>query len=366
VCLVVSLAAFIAIPFFVLRLLTPPGSSPDNASSTLEYAAYSSQFLQSLSPIPPIGYEALYRLPQSFTDSLHTSLLNAPVDLKTGKKQIMFTIFNSAHQQLAKNLLCSSRAALIPSGFHIFIALDFDAYSEFESLTSSVYFLNLSEPRSHYERCCKLKLIILYQFLLWNVDTVICDDDIVFIRSPLDLFGAAAHLEVASESSEADFSSDFDYSQLNVGFFRVIPCELTVLLINHWIGVLIPDPHALDQNVLAAMINPLKIGGPSDGIQEYDLHSIISTTEHLIVRWFDLLAIVNGLIFHQTGDRTALTARERGFSKPYAIHLAFIKSDEKVPVFAEHGLWFVSNGVCRKHPKGLEMVSWSTTNPAAE
>jgi hypothetical protein len=209
-----------------------------------------------------------------------------------------------------------------------------------------------------YEQYCKIKLVIQYQFLLWNVETTICDDDVVFLKNPLELFASNSHIEVASECGATEFSASFDFANVNVGFFRVIPSSLSLRLYNKWLHKAIPNSIEIDQNVLAQLIASLRREESNTGVQRYDVKSLLGSREDLVVRWYDPLDVVNGLVFHQQGIETSFIARTRGIKKPYLVHLSWIPQEQKISVFSLHELWFVDSGKCGKTPAGTKMEDW--------
>jgi hypothetical protein len=348
-CVLTSLFGFLSIPLYFVfgpsssRLSKP---SPSRPPRNLTASSFSRAFLSTLPSIFDVRYESTYSVPPAFLSVLESAAQTAPVNPRTGQKRLIFTVFDSSHISFAQNLYCSSMAVGIDPNLHRFIALDKAAQREMVGLNPHVLLLDVAKRNFGYEQFCKFKLVLQYHFLLLNVETIICDDDLVFLRHPLPLFLDTCHFQVASEGADRRFTPTFDHMQFNVGFLRVVPCELTISLYNRWLRTAIPDSQRLDQAVIAQMISPFRMSTQEGPVQTYDMKEVIGRAEILRVAWFDPLSVVNGLVYYIEPFVTKMVAQERQIKQPYVVHLAWIQAAEKRSVLVAKDLWFVNDGKC--------------------
>jgi hypothetical protein len=306
----------------------------------------SAAFLGRLPPLLAPAYEAMYGLTPAFASVLASAAASAPADAPGGRRRLMFTIFDSAHIALAMNLYCSSAAVGLDRAFHLFIALDARAHRAMRAVNPAAVLLDVEARAFRYEQFCKFKLVVHYHLLLLGVDTTICDDDAVFLRSPLELLADGVDVQVASEGGDRDFGPAFDHLQFNVGFLRVVPSELTIELYNRWLREAIPDSHRLDQAVLAQLLAPYRLARQPGPTQSYQMRELLGRDALLRVMWFDPLAVANGLVYYMESALTRPFAVLRGIVQPHVVHLAWIQQEDKMAVLKAKELWVLDGEKC--------------------
>lgn len=320
----------------------------------------SAEFLRRQKPVIRDEFAYMYSFPDGFLNELRVLVDKAPVNKATGNKQVMFTMFNFQHLDLAKNLYCSSISAGVPANFHIFITLDKHSFTKMKDFVTDrqVLHLDISDRRYTYEQFCKVKLFMQYQLLLWSVESTICDDDLVIIKNPLDgLFEMnTSHFEVSTEGVIFDFNMNYNFDEFNVGFMRAIPTETTIRLYKKWLIKAVPDKE-LDQKVLHAMLLPVRRHDGVNRYQSYDLRRITGISEKLVIRFYDPLDVVHGGVFHMSMAACNAAAQQRGIESPYVVHLAWIQPIDKKSVFSQHQLWFYHNLKCEVAP-GASFPGW--------
>jgi hypothetical protein len=191
-------------------------------------------------------------------------------------------------------------------------------------------------------------MVIQYQLLLMNVETIVCYDDIVFFKSPIPLLKNDTDFQLQSEGDDRQFSERFEYEKLNVGFFQVIPSELAIRFVHHWTNATIRQTRLLEQYLLGEMIEPYRnkdrTGLPR---QVYDITSFVHVSNAtLSVTWFDPLDVPTGKLFHWEKEATMKVARVRNITRPYVFHAAWLMTDQKPVAFAQNNVWMVENHIC--------------------
>ena len=304
-------------------------------------------FVKSRNPSVKPEYVDTYGLTSDFVSQLWKAVQRSPINNATGNHKMMFSIFDKRHLVLAKNLHCSSVSAGIPAGFHVFIALDVPSYRSFQEIEPSVMLYDVEARKFGYEQCCKTKLFIQYQLLLWSVESVICDDDLVFLRNPMGLFQTDVDFEFASECASPTFDSRYRYHEFNAGFVHVRPSEVSVLLYEQWILHTVPNHKLLDQEALQHMMKPLKISCRFE-LQTYQIEKLIGRPATVVFRYFHPCDVANGgiLMLRWHDFRKELAARN--WTQPYAVHLAWISQQQKIPALKRYGLFFLDGDICNK------------------
>jgi hypothetical protein len=117
--------------------------------------------------------------------------------------------------------------------YHVFVALDSIALSAFLKFHPPLMFLNLSGRGFGHQQLTRLKHFIQLLLLSWHVETTACDNDLVFLRIPKELFSEDSHFEAMVEVSKLDFPRNYPWSALNVGFMRALPSKLSITVYRH-------------------------------------------------------------------------------------------------------------------------------------
>jgi hypothetical protein len=345
-CFLISLAGFLAIPLYLVLFPQSSGHTSAISKRPRNSSSISQSFINRLPALFPPEFGKYYSLPREFLSKLDQLASHAPSNSHSGHRQLIFTVFDSNHLFLAENLFCSSVASGVGPDLHIFIALDRESFSEMKSFNREVILFDVSKRGFQYEQFCKIKLVIQYHLLLMNVEATICDDDAVFLKNPVALFGNWADFEVAAESNDRYFSETFNFDIMNVGFLRVIPSQISILMYHKWLTLAIPDSLRLDQNVLSGLLLAVRIRGTFEANQLFDVTRLLKCKEILKVRWFDPLEVTNGKVYHLEHEVTRPVARARGIGKPFIVHLSWIPPAEKNQVLTKWKLWFIKHGKC--------------------
>lgn len=338
--------------FMITQSVAPP--SPKSTSPVPTRQFRRSQFLDMTPPLssfiatknPSVSdeFRRIFGLPADFIANLKVAVQKSPENPKTGNRMIMFTIFDIHHLSFALNLLCSSRASGLPPNYHIFIAMDERAHTAMKQHCPNVILCDVSDRKYEYEQFCKVKLFIQYQLLLWKVESVICDDDLVILENPMKLFREDSHFEFATECQCAAFGPGYNYDKFNVGFMRVIPTKSSILTYEYWIKSAIPNHFLIDQDVFQEIMKPLKITNDSD-IQVYKL----PTNDHVVFRYYDPTDVMNGGLLQQNWTSMTQQIQKRRLQRPFVVHAAWVTGSEKYSFLNSMGLWFLRGGRCNKN-----------------
>ena len=344
--LLCALFLLFLVPVFVVgapsRVITATSSTPRPTKPRyLDLSPPSKLFVSSRAFPVSADFARIYHLPEEFKAALKAAADKAPVNPRTGNRMIMFTIFNHNHANFAHNLLCSSAAVGVPTNFHIFIAMDAKSFQRFKELRRDVLFFDASKRNFQYEQFCKVKLFIQYQLLLWRVESVICDDDIVFLKNPLDIFREESHFEFATECIAAKFGPGYDYDKFNVGLMRVIPTRSSILVYERWMREAIPNWRVIDQDIFQEVMRPLRVINKTN-IQVYRLPSM----EFVVFRYYDPLDVMNGGLIRQNFMQLIHEVQLKQVTKPFAVHASWVPQDQKRVFMDDQRLWFLRQGNC--------------------
>lgn len=298
-------------------------------------------FLASKHPRVCDEFDKTYWLPVDFEVALKSAAKKSPVNSKTGNHILMFTIFDCRQAELAANLLCSSRAVGVPANLHVFIALDKQAQEKLLPHCPNVLLCDVSGRGYKYDEFCRLKMFVQYRLLLWGVETVVCDDDVVILRNPIELFRQQSHFELSTECQAAAFGASYSYDRFNVGFMRAIPTVASISAYEYWIRSAVPTHTVLEQDVIQRVMKPLKISGNSN-IQKYRL----PTGQRVVFRYYEPTDVVNGGLLRDNRLALVRHLRRRGSEKPFVVHEAWIGPAQKIPFLKSMGLWFLVSGRC--------------------
>jgi hypothetical protein len=79
-------------------------------------------------------YSKIYDLPAGFVGDLRRAIEDFPINPQSGRRQVMFTIFDMPHIRFAQNLFCSTVAVKFDLSRHLFIALEQEALRMMQNL----------------------------------------------------------------------------------------------------------------------------------------------------------------------------------------------------------------------------------------
>jgi hypothetical protein len=337
------MAAILAVPtlcMVLLRLHDASAVFPRVALHICLFPKETQSFFNFISPI----FQQKFRFDESFLIQLHRAVVAAPVNSRTGRSELMFTIFDAQQLLLARNCLCSSRSVGLPDDYHIFIALDEISLSGLSLMHTSTLFLNLSGRGFGYFEFCRAKLFVQALLLFWGVEATMCDNDLVFLRDPRELFREESDFEAMVQNpEELTFSPSYPWWRVNVGFMRCLPSELGIVVYRQWLERMLSDMTVLDQNFLQRMLQSSFVFA-TNSTAWFNLSKDTSRNELFALRYYDPLHVQNGAMMTRFRSEFTELARTRHVREPYACHLAYIVPQKKIRVFVESGLWFLSPG----------------------
>ena len=290
-----------------------------------------------------VTYKTIYHLTAQFKSELHKFISKTPINIHTNNPQLMITILNEKQFNLALNLLCSSQITKIPQFFHLFIATDKAAYEKMCNFKKELILFDVEDRKYTYLNYCKIKLFIIYYLVSVGVETTICDADIVFLKNPMNLFEETSIIEWSPEGIAVSFDCTkppFEYHRWNVGFMRIKPCLASLLILQKWIFLAIPNSKQITQIVFHGMMKSGVIKSKSP-IQTFNLSAIIGIPGFLTARFYNPLEIVNGGIANNTQFIHEL--KKNNIEKPTLVHAAFYSNPKKIPFFRINKLYLLDN-----------------------
>jgi hypothetical protein len=277
----------------------------------------------------------------------------------------MVTAFDRGQLTITKNLLCSSRAVGLPENFHIFVALDEVALSGFSIVNPSTLFLNVSGRNYSYHEFTKVKIFIQLQLLLWNVESIMCDTDIVLLKDPRELFLDETDVEISIEDNGCDFPERRRWWLVNVGFMRVIPNDKVIELHKKWLIGSVQKTKEIDQRTLWRMLGKSQLIKREGSTLWLNTSGVLSQTKDdrcLLVHAYDPVHVQNGNTARMV-RYYSIIAHRRNISEAYVTHLATVKPWNKIPFFKKNGLWFVgSDGFTCNMPSKRFYYNWANGN----
>lgn len=315
-----------------------------------------------------------WKLPQEFLQQLWCFVENSPTNEKTGRYEVIFTVTNYGQVHFAKNWYCSLSSTDFNKKSIIIIAVDEKSYLELRSMNIPVIMLqsnftsdcvNNQKIILFYE-LVKLRPTILHQLLLWNVETIMSDADIVFFSNPNVLFTKEADFEVQSDSKvfynydiyKEYFNNTKDYKwSVNLGFYKVYPTKEVLDIIQVWFPLMYNSPKLVDQK---AFRNSLKLNryivNSLDGLISYSKKD----KSMIKIRIIDPMLAVNAGGIYQDGKRDwKAEAARRNLTHPILCHFFHLGSNKaKYELMRKNNQIFFKGSKCIR-PTGNIFPAWS-------
>jgi hypothetical protein len=322
----------------------------------------SAEFLAFIGPLIEPNKPREWYLPNSFLTELFQLCSQAPISSTTRNREVMFSIFTTNHLNLALNALCSARLAGVPDSGYIFIALDRSAYARMKTIKTEVVFYDCESMNLTVRDLARVKLLIHWHILTWRIDSTIADDDIVFVQDPRLLYRADSHAEIGGNVLDGFFSDRFDFTQFNVGFFRVISSRLSVIFWKVLIRMTFDQPNQLTQIVMFETLKRYRNQFNQTPMQTYALRELIGLNGDYIIRFYDPLQVMNCGLLVRNSHLVPGFARLRNISRPHLVHSAYLGPGEKEPMLTTRKLWWISSdGQCAKiPPDGASFIEWTS------
>lgn len=316
-----------------------------------------------------------WELTDEVKQDLWDAVKRSPVNQRTNKHTLMASVINEGMIEFGLNMLCSLQMAGVDPINHVMIALDLPSYKAVRAIgANAIYFKSNFTTNAVNNRhliqfydIVKVRPTIVHQLLMWDVETILIDVDIIFISNPLEFFKDNADFEVQSDS-KVYYKIPSDEVpvrwEVNLGFYKIHPSQAVLKLSPIWLTRMYKAPKVQDQSALRKILKPLPHEWRDNETISVDISSLIGD-EHpnLTFRFLDPMQFVNaGGIWQEGKEYWKDEAYRRKISKPvmcHFFHIGFI--NEKLKQMKDEDLWFIdSNLKCLKTPPaGTEWPIWS-------
>jgi hypothetical protein len=279
----------------------------------------------------------------------------------------------------ASNMICSAQLSQVPSNAHFFIALDQESYTSMVRLNAQVLLFdtgNFTGDAVNNRRLVefydivKVKPTFIHQLLLWNVEAIPMDADMVFFDNFLPMFMDSADFETQCDSKEfyrIPYENDSVAWQVNLGFYKIHPTPVVMKLMPIWLERMYKAPKIQDQSALRKILRPFPTRWLNNETAIVDVRELFDNNESLqniTLRFLDPMLVTNaGGLWQEGMEDWKAEAKRRNIKRPVAIHFFHIGYvGSKLGLIQEKDLWFVqSNGKCVKQfPNGV--VQWPLWN----
>jgi hypothetical protein len=320
-----------------------------------------------------------WALPDSILEELWILVQNAPISPQTSRRYLGLTVINNGMIGFASNMICSAQIADIPSNAHFFIALDIPSYQSILKIGAQALLFqtgNFTSDAVNNQRLIefydivKVKPTFIHQLLLWNVEAIPIDADMIFFSNALNLFIDSADFETQCDSKEffrIPYHNDSVAWQVNLGFYKIHPTPVVMKLMPIWLARMYNAPKIQDQSALRRILRGYPTRWLNNDTAIVDVRQLFKDsvdTENITLRFLDPMLITNaGGLWQEGKEDWQAEAKLRKIKRPIAnhfFHMGFIRS--KLELMIEEQLWFVEkSGVCVKsQPKGV--IKWPLWN----
>ena len=342
---------------------------------------------QNPTPIIPLPETAKAHVNDNFSNwsiplrtqiELWNIVQESPINEKTKRHFILFSVANAGMKEYIINSICSMKIAGIPKNFHVTIALDEEAYMSVKKIDANVVYFHSNFVRKavnnrqiiDFYNIVKVRPTILYQLLLWDVEPIMVDSDTVFLSDPLHLFNDEADFEVQCDSKEYYKIPYNKYPvpwQVNLGYYKLHPTPSVLKLMPIWMEFMYKSPKVNDQSALRKILKKYPTFWLDNGSNDtviVDTKSILgSKYPNLSFRFLDPMRIANAGGLYQDGkDFWRNESKKIRLDKPEFIHFFHIGHiSQKMNTMKENNLiFFDGNQVCLKDsPHGVkEFYVW--------
>lgn len=293
------------------------------------------------SPFPHVDrLNSEYMLPTRFVIDLKEFVSRAPINPKTGSRQMMvFLTSDKEHLDYGANMYCSLMAAGFLKDHLIFLALNRESYTEMQDLGIPCILLTEKVPKC---MVTVFRLSVMLQLLMWGVEVLHCDTDAVFMGHPYSLIlnDGSVDWEVAIENPVVAVTKRLKVWSINGGFWKMYPHDASIRWIRFWINYCYTLRQPDQESMIHFFQNHTAGEWTGDSIYTFDLQQSIGTP--LRVKYIDpLLATLAHSIFcekHRKMYRKA--GAPRGITRPVLFHMAWYWPSRKPSCLFEKNLWF--------------------------
>ena len=300
------------------------------------------------------NFEA-WSIPAEAKSKLWDAVKNSPINEKTGRHCIIYSVANEGMIDFILNSLCSMKLVGIPRNYHVTIALDQESYDAISKIDEPVIYLKSNFTKQavnnrkliDFYNIIKVKPTILHQFLLWNVEPILVDVDSVFLQNPFHVFNDEADFEVQCDSKIYYQIPYNEYPvpwQVNLGFFKVHPTKTVMKLMPFWLTRMYNASKVHDQSSLRKVLKPYPTFWINNDTISVDARSLIEDDQNLTFRFLDPMLIANAGGLYQDGKRNwKKEAKRRKITRPEFIHFFHCGSvGEKLGYMKKNKLWFIN------------------------
>lgn len=307
---------------------------------------------------------------------LWKAVKNSPVNPKTGRHFLFFSVANQGMINFVLNSLCSLSMTGIPNNYRITVALDQESYDAVNNIGQNVLLLESNYVKQavnnrkliDFYNIVKVRPTILHQLLLWNVEAILVDADTVFLENPLDLFNDEADFEVQSDSR---IWYKIPYQEMpvpwdvNLGYYKLHPTPTVMKLIPLWFEKMYTSPKIQDQSALRKVLKPYPTSWLNNETIIVDTSKLLGNDyPNLTLRYLDPILITNaGGLYQEKGPEWRKEALMNNITRPKMIHffhLGFIR--QKVGLINDqHLIYYDKHRQClTKEPDGAtHFKAWS-------
>jgi hypothetical protein len=294
---------------------------------------------------------------------------------------VMLTVVNIGMINFASNMFCSLLLANVSADHHFFVALDNVSYRAMLNLSArAVLFeggnftaaaVNNRRKVQFYD-IVKVKPTFVHQLLLWKVEVIPTDADIVFLQNPLGLFSSSTDFETQCDSNvyyRLPAGNKRAAWQINLGYYKVHPTAVVLRLMQPWLCRMYTTPKDQDQAALWKMLKGTDMTWSGNDTITVNVQKILPPHTKLRFRFLDPMLITNaGGLWHEGKADWKKEAKRRKITRPIIVHffhIAFIR--EKLGMIKEKDLWFMNDkGVCMdtQTEAARKWPLWKDTAPA--
>lgn len=315
-----------------------------------------------------------WSIPNEVKQKLWESIIRSPINNKTGRHTIIFSIANAGMIDFIVNSLCSMQLAGIPKNNRITIALDDESNEALLKIDEPVVLLKsnftkqaVNNKQIHdFYSIIKVKPTILHQFLLWDVEAITVDADTVFLKDPFHIFNDEADFEVQCDSKELfQIPSNVEPVpwQVNLGFFKVRPTEAVKKFMKIWLLKMYNAPKNAMQSMMRRTLKPYETHWVNNDTVFVNTSELLGIEyPNLTFRFLDPMLITNaGGLYLDGAKDWKKEAKRRKIEKPEMIHFFHIgKNSHKASLIRRKKLIFHDeNYKCSKNqPDGA--INFST------
>lgn len=319
---------------------------------------------------PPAHIEDIYaswQLNDRMKQELWEIVQNSPLNPKTNKHMLMVSVMNEGMIKFATNMICSMKYAQIDPRNQVTIALDMESYNAIKNIGGQAIYLESNFTRSavnvrkkvDFYKIVKVRPTVVHQLLLWDVEAILVDIDIIFLSNPLPYFKDNADFEVQCDS-RIFYKIPSDVQplkwEINLGFYKLHPTPTVMELFPKWLKRMYDVPNIQDQDALRKILKQY----PHRWIDNET--TLVETTEllgtnysNLTFRYLDPMLFVNpGGVFQDGKEDWLAEAHRRNIKRPVMCHFFHIGLvNGKIKSMKKNDLWFVDdNFLCLKNPPG--------------